>query len=151
MTSPHNHKLIQTGDVNRTYILIVTNLWERICNFKNIQIIGISSPNAPTIICDLAQDEQVKQQCFKFWSHLTINLKRYVYINVFCFLAYIRLFRYFLFVCLSVCLSVCLIRVIHVRRLVDQSVRVGTTLYKHSFNKETSLLQTGAPENIQCG
>lgn len=56
-------------------IHIVTHLWKRICNFKNIQIIGISSPNAPTIICYLAQDEQVKQQCFKFWSHL-ILIKR---------------------------------------------------------------------------
>ena len=70
---PHNHFLIRIGHVNRTYVHIVTNLWKRICNFENIEIMGISSPNAPTIICDLSQDEQVKQQCFKFWSHLTIR------------------------------------------------------------------------------
>ena len=73
---PHNHQLIWIGHVrNGTYIHIVTNLWKRICNFENIEIIGIPSPNASTIICDLAQDEQVKQQCFKFWSHLTIHLR----------------------------------------------------------------------------
>ena len=70
---PHNHFPIRISHVNRTYIHIVTNLWKRICNFENIEIMGISSPNAPTIICDLSQDEQVKQQCFKFWSHLTIR------------------------------------------------------------------------------
>ena len=98
---PHNHYLIRIGHVNRTYIHIVTNLWKRICNFENIEITGISSPNTPTIICDLSQDEQVKQQCFKFWSHLTINFERYVYINVFAYL--------FTFVCLDIfCLSVLL-------------------------------------------
>lgn len=120
---------------NGTYIHIVTNLWKRICNFENIEIIGIPSPNASTIICDLAQNEQIKQQYFKFWSHLTVNFERNVYINVFAYFTYlfvyVRLFRIF-FLCLSVylfasppvCLSVCLVRVINERWLVDQPVRV---------------------------
>ena len=113
---PHNHQLIWIGHVrNGTYIHIVTNLWKRICNFENIEIIGIPSPNASTIICDLAQDEQIKQQFFKFWSHLTVIFERNVYINVFAYFTYlfvyVRLFRIF-FLCLSICLpvrlSVCL-------------------------------------------
>ena len=94
--------------MNRTYVHIVTNLWKRICNFENIQIIGIPSPNAPTIICDLAQDEQVKQQCFKFWSHLTIHFERYVYINAFAYLfTFVCLDIFYLSAYLCVLLSVC--------------------------------------------
>ena len=113
-------------------IHIVTHLWKRICNFKNVQIIGISSPNAPTIICYLAQDEQVKQQCFKFWSHL-ILIKRDTQILEYFARLFRLVFQSFLTFCPSICLRVSGLSAL----LVGWSIshRSGTLIYRHPFSK----------------
>ena len=75
----------------------------------------------------------VKQQCFKFWSHLTINFKRDVHISVFSLLFYILLFRKYLSVCLSVCLVspryTCTCKILKILLLVNKSLNVKAPSY----------------------
>lgn len=44
-----------------------------VSNFQDVQIIRVSLPNAPMIICQLTQHKQVKHQCVEILYNLTVE------------------------------------------------------------------------------